>query len=137
MTKARKRAKRCYELSFLSLTGMDDPGDWRLVHGIADTGAGFVCHAWLTDGREVFDPVPNEFFPVEKYCNGWFAPIVTYTSREAASEGWRTGHSGPWHEDIGFWSSPTMIEARAQAIARGEAAGLDRPSSKRSTSPRL
>jgi hypothetical protein len=77
---------------------MDDPGDWRLVHGVADLGAGLICHAWLTDGDEVFDPVANEICPVEKYCNGWFAPIVTYTSREAKSECSRTRDYGPWHE---------------------------------------
>ena len=120
-TTARKRGKRCFQLSFLSLSDMDDPGDWRLVHGIADLGGtGLMFHAWLTDGREIFDPVVNEFCPVEEYCNGRFKPLVTYSQSEAERELIRSGHSGPWHEDIGFWDSPLVRKARASAIGTSQ-----------------
>jgi hypothetical protein len=117
-TRARKRAKRCFQLSFLSLSDMEEPGDWRLVHGIADLGTGRMFHAWLTDGREIFDPVVNAFWPVEEYCDGRFVPLVTYTLCEATEEAVRSGHSGPWHEDIGFWDSPLVRKARAKWQAK-------------------
>ncbi len=104
-TRARKRSGRCYTLAFKSLHDMKDPGDWRLVHGEVDcydpaSDSPRMGHAWLETGDEVFDPVPNEFFPKDEYYALGRATIVRrYTKIEAAHVMLKEGHTGPWSID--------------------------------------
>lgn len=101
-TRARKRASRCYELAFNSLLDMQDPGEWRLVHGEVDcydpaSGSSRMGHAWLENRAEVFDPVANRHYSREDYYSlGRAAVVRRYTKIEAAHVMIKEGHTGPW-----------------------------------------
>jgi hypothetical protein len=98
---AKRRHGRCYELAWLAFDDMDDPGDWRLVHGIVNGPAGIARmeHAWLTDGVEVFDPVLNLFSTLKAYRNRHKAKVVaTYDRKQMRDMTNRHKHFGPWDE---------------------------------------
>lgn len=100
-TNAKRRHGRCFELAWLAFDDMDDPGDWRLVHGIVNRwcpeGISRMEHAWLTDGVEVFDPVLNRFYTVRAYRNIHNAKVVaTYDRKQMSDITSRHKHFGPW-----------------------------------------
>ena len=103
-TRAKRRHRRCYELSWLAFDEMDEPGDWRLVHGIVDGPKGVarrMGHAWLTDGVEVFDPVLNLYYTVRCYRNRHNAKVVaTYDMKQMREMTSRHKHFGPWDEPV-------------------------------------
>lgn len=63
-TRARRRLGRCYELAFRALLALLGDTRWRLVHGMTKAILG---HAWLTDGREVYDAVTDSRIDAAKY----------------------------------------------------------------------
>lgn len=97
-TRARKRQGRCYELAHKTLMKMDNPGSWRLIHGVVEYNKGHVIdHAWLSDGNEVFDAVLNRFFPINEYCDGRVEVHASYSQKEAAVACLEHDSYGRWH----------------------------------------
>jgi hypothetical protein len=92
-TDAKRRHGRCFELAWLAFDDMDDPGHWRLVHGVVNGPEGIsrMEHAWLTDGVV--------FHTVETYRNIHNAKVVaTYDRKQMRDMTGRHKHFGPWDE---------------------------------------
>ncbi|HTU54978.1 MAG TPA: hypothetical protein VMF62_13505 [Acetobacteraceae bacterium] len=95
--RARKRAGRCYELALRALLDLSPETRWRLVHGAGAEPEAIAGHAWLTDGRHVYDPVEDWRGPVAEYARrAAAATIREYSRAEAAKWAVRTRHPGPW-----------------------------------------
>src|SRR5690242_19499188 len=83
----KKRAKRCYELSYL---GLQRAPQWTLVHGCLMED---VSHAWLELGDLIYDGVFDQFFHKAQYPG---QPNRWYTLRRAQLQMITHGHYGPW-----------------------------------------
>jgi len=109
----------------------DDPGDWRLVHGFAALTPGCsvgVAHAWLTDGREVYDAVEDRFWPVTEYCGGRYEIRAIYTVREACNKTVETRHWGPWEI---YENSPPSLKKRFEATSSERGSAPAKPTKSR------
>ena len=96
----RKRAGRCYELSWRHLIWGDRFIGGSLVHGeVRGRVYSRIAHAWLERDTATFDPVRNEFYDTAIYRMRFeAATIKKYSQLEAAEIGPRLGHYGPWED---------------------------------------
>ena len=97
--KFRKRQGRCYELSYITQARNKD---WTLVHGNLTNGklpTNPYPHAWIEVGELVIDLVLNRSFRRIDFYYG-FIPVdcFRYSRLEAAQNGIRYSHFGPWHD---------------------------------------
>ena len=70
VVRARKRAKRCYELVGIAMLE-DENAEWIAVHG---TYCGGLGHAWLEHPSGfAFDVVEKAMYPVDEYYRKFYA----------------------------------------------------------------
>lgn len=98
----RRRAGRCYELSWKYQMDDERFAGWSLVQGeiVFPIGNGqSMGHAWLQHDGVIYDPVPDLTLPAADYIAKYKANAITsYSPEEAALIGARSGHFGPWQE---------------------------------------
>lgn len=102
-----KRTGRCYELAFervVKAKTSQESGSMRLIHGvIRDTnltrGGALICHAWVEQGGNVWEPVLDSTMPKSVFMHMFDATAIHhYSPTEAIELALSTKHSGPWHE---------------------------------------
>lgn len=91
------RIGRCYELSWRTVMRMPEEG--RLVHGsIQGGGNERIPHAWVEIDDLAYDPVMDEWWPVEFYRRLVNAEVATEIWKDdAIGTAAATGNMGPWH----------------------------------------
>ena len=93
----RKRAGRCYELSF---RGILQAHDWVVVHGTCNgpPGVGTIGHAWLERDGMVFCPSADKSFQLHEFIRTHSAVgIARYSFADACAMVGEFRHYGPWH----------------------------------------
>jgi hypothetical protein len=120
--KARKRAKRCHELSYLTLlhNAVENRrligSPWKLVQGYYQ-GDGCTLpflthHSWLACGDHVYDAVKDAYFTREEYRIRFGAvDFHEYTIKEAADEVTELGYIGVFRE-----MGPTCVPVERAAL---------------------